>query len=276
MTDPVAFPRKIYFLWFQGVENAPCLVRWNLTRWIELNPDYDVITLDAKTSATYLDDLAIDPTSLSLQAQSDIIRLCILRRHGGIWVDASVLPIKPLNSWLPEAADKSDFFAYEREGVVLPMSSWFLAAKHDALIIRKWYEATLHYWSVKRDPLQEPGQPLFVPDDPSAIMAPFEPQLARPYPYFWLHHLFGILISTDFKFKEEWEKRHRKPAADPHLFAEFYNRSARPNSGVKRVLRQISKKYSEKRIIAKVKCDTEMQKLDWRVGYPRSLLDALL
>jgi mannosyltransferase OCH1-like enzyme len=40
-----------------------------------------------------------------------LARLCLLRTHGGVWVDATVFCRRPLDEWLPEHA-ASGFFAF--------------------------------------------------------------------------------------------------------------------------------------------------------------------
>ena len=59
---------------------------------------------------------------------------------GGVWVDASVVPVKPLSQWLGDALTEAGFFAFERPGPDRPISSWFLAATPRNLIFREWWK----------------------------------------------------------------------------------------------------------------------------------------
>jgi hypothetical protein len=268
-------PKKIYSLWFQGLESAPPLVRWNFDRWMELNPKYEFILLDEKTSLPYLSELKIDLAQITPQAKSDIIRLKILREHGGIWTDASVVPLQPLDDWINGALEKTDFFAFEREGVVLPMSSWFLAAKPNAVILEQWCALVQTYWSVERAPVHVEGQPHFVPLNPMASMAPFNPERRTDYPYFWLHHLFGVLLQTNTEFAQAWEQRCRISSRDAHCFARHFNRQYKPRKNLKKVAHQLQRAlgFHGIRSIKEVSVGTKMQKLDWRIKYPPAVFD---
>ncbi|MCA8833514.1 MAG: LicD family protein, partial [Proteobacteria bacterium] len=112
-TDLASIPNKIYAFWMQGRENAPELVRMNLDRWEQLNPDYELIVLDKETAQPYLADFPIDPNKLTVQTFSDILRVRLLAQTGGIWTDASVYPVKPLSKWLHTHMEKYTFFIHD-------------------------------------------------------------------------------------------------------------------------------------------------------------------
>lgn len=270
-------PKRIYSLWFQGLENAPPLVRWNFDQWVKLNPSYEFILLDEKTSLPYLSNLKIDLAQISPQAKSDIIRLKVLSEHGGIWTDASVVPLQPLDDWINRALGKTDFFAFEREGFVLPMSSWFLAAKPNAVILEHWSAIVEAYWSVERSALYVEGQPRFVPTDPMASMEPFNPGKRTQYPYFWLHHLFGVLLQTNAEFSQAWDQRFRISALEAHRFAEHFNYQNKPRKNLQKVSYQLRRAlgFQGIRSIKEVSVGTQMQKLDWRINYPQAAFDGL-
>ena len=45
--------KTIWFFWFQGLNDAPEVVRTSLKSWISMNPDYDVVFLDSSNLHTY-------------------------------------------------------------------------------------------------------------------------------------------------------------------------------------------------------------------------------
>ncbi len=272
-TEPL--PRQIYSLWMQGEENAPPLVRWNFERWRSLNPDFELVVLDDKTSRPYLADLPIDLADVTVQARSDIIRLSLLDQHGGIWVDASVVPLAPLDDWINHALARAAFFAFEREGITLPLSSWFLAARPGAHLVRDWNALVRSYWSVARAPLQKPGTPLFVPEDPMAVMEPFSPETAKPYPYFWLHHLFGVLLHRDANFAELWANRYRLSSKDAHLYADHFYKQTKPRKPLKALAFHLQRRLGLQKDLAlkEIASGTPLQKLDWRSSYPDAAFD---
>ena len=64
-------------------------------------------------------------------AESDLLRLYLLNKYGGVWVDSTNLCRRPLNDWLPSAASQG-FFAFfpdlqspEHKGVPHIISSAF-------------------------------------------------------------------------------------------------------------------------------------------------------
>jgi hypothetical protein len=46
------------------------------------------------------------------QAKSDIIRLHLLAQHGGVWADATVLCLQPLDHWLYDMLAPARFWMY--------------------------------------------------------------------------------------------------------------------------------------------------------------------
>mgnify|MGYP001197822846 CR=1 FL=1 len=68
-----------------------------------MNPDWQVITLDKNSVSSWLPkdvQKIISHQPLTLQAKADLIRLHLLKNHGGVWADATLLPILPLNEFL--------------------------------------------------------------------------------------------------------------------------------------------------------------------------------
>lgn len=48
-------PRKIWLLWFQGVSEAPFIVRKCIDSWIRKNPTWDVTLLDSNNLKKHVD-----------------------------------------------------------------------------------------------------------------------------------------------------------------------------------------------------------------------------
>src|SRR5262245_44082221 len=107
-------PKRIWFLWLQGIAQAPPLVRACLESWRRWNPDWQIEVLDQSNLDTFLPASAqLGGRSERIQAAalSDLIRVNILNRHGGVWTDATCLCRKPLDVWLPQLA-QAGFFAF--------------------------------------------------------------------------------------------------------------------------------------------------------------------
>jgi hypothetical protein len=140
--------RTIWFLWFQGLAAAPFVIQRCYESWVANNPGWDVVVLDDSNIPHYVHGQREDGDLRALPQvhRSDLIRLELLARYGGVWADATCYCARPLDSWLP-AAMASGFFAFERG----PRSdrligSWFLAASPLNPIVLRMYERLLPYW----------------------------------------------------------------------------------------------------------------------------------
>ncbi len=274
-------PRIIHSLWLQGRAAAPPLVQLNWESWETLNPGYRLNILEASDLDDLLCDFPDTWRALPPQALSDIVRIVLLARSGGIWTDASVLPARPLESWLPEAMQESDFFAYAIQSQARPLSSWFLASRPGSNIIDKWHAATRAYWAHEHAPLDGDDR-YFIPEDPSEFMGLGNDIPRREYPYFWFHHLFGHLVRTDPQFAVLWDGCCRKSADDPHRLQEYFRANERKLRPVLhpthpgQALMQMPQRRKRIREIARILASSEMHKLDWRADYPIGILRTLL
>ena len=101
--------KDIYILWFQGFNNAPEIVKLCLQSWKYHNPDWNIIELDETVLKNYIN---IEKYShINLTALSDIVRLFILNKYGGLWIDATTVCKMPLTNWLIDNL-KAGFFTF--------------------------------------------------------------------------------------------------------------------------------------------------------------------
>lgn len=253
------FPRRIYSLWIQGGDAAPNLVKLNWDRWARLNPDYELVILDGETARKQIGPFPVDLDSLTAQAFSDVLRAKLLADGGGIWTDASVLPVVPLTDWIDRSLEGCSFFAYEAPGKDRPISSWFLAAREKSLIMRLWWEAIREYWEKPRVlALDETGRRR-KPDDPAKAVSPHGVSDDGIYYYFWFHYLFAYLCADKPAFRNSWARCSPKSAMPPHRLQGVLRRHPDlPFDALGREARS-----------------AEMQKLNWRASYPLDLLARL-
>lgn len=142
----VDFPKIIWFLWLQGLENSPPIVTACRDSWLKNNPTWDFRFVTQENLGTYsgIDLASFDHLEKSQLA--DLIRLDLLLRHGGVWVDATCFCINDLESWLP-AYMKSGFFAFEKPGRDRAISSWFLASTPNNALIKSLHSQLTRYLS---------------------------------------------------------------------------------------------------------------------------------
>jgi mannosyltransferase OCH1-like enzyme len=100
--------KTIFFFWYQGIENAPIIVKKCLKSWKYYNPSWEVVFLDKNNYLLFLSlyDISImnyirNNKNFSLYKISDILRLLLLFTNGGLWVDATCFCNDSLDNWLP-------------------------------------------------------------------------------------------------------------------------------------------------------------------------------
>lgn len=207
--DTLMVPRKIWMYWHQGWANAPDLVLRCAATWPRVNPLWDIRMLDAANlTATTGVALAREEQRLALPGLSDVIRIRLLERYGGVWADATLWCLRPLDAWIDPVCRHSGFFAYARPGEPAPwrpISSWFLAAGEGSRIVtllRREVEHVLAHQGregVVRIPTRD---------------APGDGE------YLWFHRLFDKLLTTNREFQCLWDCTPKLNATGPHLLDE--------------------------------------------------------
>ncbi|GFH25750.1 capsular polysaccharide synthesis, partial [Haematococcus lacustris] len=117
--------KTVWLLWLTGWHTAPWLCHQVALSWRAYNPTWRVVLLDNTTLPTYVPDLVLPPEA-STQAKSDLVRLALMARHGGVWADAALVCLEPLDDWLPNALEPSGLFMYRAGGSCRGLESWFM------------------------------------------------------------------------------------------------------------------------------------------------------
>src|SRR5260370_18255679 len=121
-------PKTIWCLWFQGWANAPDLVKACGASWRQQNPGWKIHYLSLDNLETCLDpstDLrVIFGKDVPMEARSDAIRIELLSRFGGVWVDSTVYCLRPLDGWIHRALP-TGFFAFDRPVPARTAARWF-------------------------------------------------------------------------------------------------------------------------------------------------------
>jgi hypothetical protein len=211
--------RTVWLVWLQGWDKAPWLIRQVARSWEVNNPGWTIRRLSWSNLQDYAPDVSyiFDPDKdISPQAVSDILRLALLNRHGGVWADATLLCMQPLDPWLEAAVRPAGLWMYHGHGGGMDgrfgPASWFIASEARSPIIARWKQACDDYWRHRRDTQD----------------------------YFWLDGLFRTLFRTEPAFRDQWKRA-------PHLYAEAPGqahafargrRMVSAEAGVKRMLEQ--------------------------------------
>lgn len=134
--------KNIFIYWNTGFEDAPFIVKFCLNLWERLKCDYTLHKIDDHNINDYLDMKYIKEAyqfhKLTIQAQSDIIRLELLYRYGGIWTDATILPLKKINDWLlVNHHNENYFYSHITPGFIC---SSFIASNQSSYIVKRWLQ----------------------------------------------------------------------------------------------------------------------------------------
>jgi FkbM family methyltransferase len=118
-------PRIIWTYWDTGVSEAPALVQHCITSWIIMNPTWKVIILTDASVLKYVHGWTTKtwkeirmqvysnaPPAWHTAARGDILRITLMRNYGGVWVDATLFCVLPLDVWLPQAVGTGNFFSF--------------------------------------------------------------------------------------------------------------------------------------------------------------------
>ena len=178
-----SLPKNIFLLWLQGWDKAPWLQKQVAESWTIQNPGWTIHYIDAKNLSQYTNDIAYiyEPKKrISPQALSDIIRLSLLNRHGGVWADSTMLCMQPLDNWVYESVKPSQLWMYHGPGGGLKQNegpaSWLIVSQPRAYMIKEWKYACDRYWGKNTGATH----------------------------YFWMDHLFVELLNTDIQFRHLW------------------------------------------------------------------------
>ena len=101
---------KIWICWFQGMDNAPDLVKKCYQSVVKNNPDKKVIVITEKNISDYVTFPEYIVTKwkqgvITHTHMTDLLRLELLITYGGLWLDATVL----CTGTAPEYFFDSDF-----------------------------------------------------------------------------------------------------------------------------------------------------------------------
>ena len=109
--DEIPQDRKIWVMWWQGEENAPSLVKHCIDSIRRNANGAEVIIITKNNFKQYADipDYIIEKNKkgiLSFAQLSDIMRIFLLSKWGGLWLDATIYVSKPI----PKEIFKMQFY----------------------------------------------------------------------------------------------------------------------------------------------------------------------
>lgn len=212
-------------LWLQGLSQAPYVVRKCHESWLERNPAWEVTLLDEHGVEGYasVDYRIGNLPNLRSQHKADLMRLDLLARYGGVWVDSTCFCVRPLEEWLPPLM-RSGFFAFAQPGKDRLISSWLLAAKPENILVTTLFDQLLRY--LRDNPISISERQLIrkvlsrlLRVSPVTRSWWFSSPVRRGLrigPYFAVHYLFEMVVREDAACAAAWGLTPRISANAPH------------------------------------------------------------
>ena len=184
---------KVWVCWLQGMEQAPALVQRCYASLQENLPQKEIVLLTEENYREYVTfpphiQEKIDNGCITKTHMSDLLRLELLIRHGGTWIDATVFCS---GHRIPSYMMDSDLFLFQKlkpgaDGHATAISSWFMTActNHPILLLTR---ALLYEYWKKYTYLKD---------------------------YFLLHDFFQLAIEA---YPQEWAKVVPFSSSVPHI-----------------------------------------------------------
>ncbi|TGG39297.1 capsular biosynthesis protein [Duncaniella freteri] len=148
--------KKIWICWWQGIDNAPSLVRKCYDSFKSHLPNWEIIVITKENYSLYVafpDYITQKWESgiISNTHMSDLLRTELIIRHGGMWVDSTILCT---SNNIPISIINSNLFFYQSlkpgaDGHTVLCSTWLIYGKPGSQILLLTRELLYNYWRTK-------------------------------------------------------------------------------------------------------------------------------
>lgn len=145
--------KKIWIAWFQGMEQAPDVVKKCYESIRNQFADYEIVVITDENYTDYVTfpDYIMEKYRKGIITKthfSDLLRIELLSGYGGTWMDATVFCS---GGSVPAYMMESDLFMFQMlkpglDGHCTSVSSWFITATSDNKIIRLVRALLYQYW----------------------------------------------------------------------------------------------------------------------------------
>ena len=131
LTRDRMIPRNIFTFW-KGPKDE--LVTRCLKRMVDAHrPEWTVHILDDFAEADSIDGF----DNLSVQHQADWLRICLIAKYGGVWLDASSICVRRVNEWVDTISD-GRVVGFEAPHSNQVLENWAFAAPKGHPLIVAW------------------------------------------------------------------------------------------------------------------------------------------
>ncbi len=143
------FSNIVWWCWLQGEDNAPDLCKANLNALRKNLKNRKIVVITNKNLSNYIDipEYILKKYKKGIISNahfSDIIRLELLIKYGGTWIDASVLCTKMNEDFFDKPLFMFENFLKEDKSIVA--SSWFITSEKNNPILLLTRDLLYYYW----------------------------------------------------------------------------------------------------------------------------------
>lgn len=132
-------PKIIWTYW--DTEEVPEIVKLSMKSWRKTSPNYFINLMNQKNIEEFV-SLPENWKRLPSYRQSDIIRLRLLEKYGGVWIDASTILLEDLDNFISK--DNLTLFITPLSSLENPVfENWFISAPPNNKVIKMWIEEVL-------------------------------------------------------------------------------------------------------------------------------------
>lgn len=233
------YEKVIWTYWDQGINNLPYFNQECIKSWKKFNPKFKVILLDRYNLFKYLNyqDLPENWSYFPPQLKSDFVRIALLDNYGGVWMDSSIICIKPLNKLF--TFDKSlEGFAlqgFSRNNDLSVFENWFISARKGSYIIKKWREEFTKVYKDKKKFTELSNRDFEGIDFQNINHYNF---------YLGMHLIFQKCLQTDPLFRNLYKLDTNIYSAESNAFL-HYMKFGWENKGINKFLDEIPKFFRE-------------------------------
>ena len=184
---------KIWICWFQGLDEAPNIVKKCVESVRINNSDKEVVVITANNLHDYVKfpeyiEEKWRKGIITHTHMTDLLRLELLIKYGGTWIDATVFCS---SRDIPSYFFDSDLFFFQllkpgRDGNGIYLSSWFMSAKTNNKILMATQELCYAYWKENN----------------------------TMWDYFLLHDFLSIVLEY---YPDDWKNIIPRDNAAPHM-----------------------------------------------------------
>ncbi|CAJ1412503.1 unnamed protein product [Effrenium voratum] len=216
--------RVAWSFWDKGLRDLSEFRLLCIETWRSMNPGWVIQVLDARSVWDFLQpsDLPKQWEDMYVAFQSDAVRLALLQRYGGLWIDPATICLRPFETWICGREGLAAFY-FSSWGTEMGKSAeyvenWVLACRRGHPMIARWKELFNGYWDSIRarkgslDPLFLPDHPMFCKVDLSHMQR-FGHDMRS---YLVMHSCFKKMIDEEPEMRRVWQEEMVLLRADEH------------------------------------------------------------